>query len=245
MPIVVIAAGKGGVGKTTSCLAIGAGLRELGLSPTLLDLDAGGDLTWNAGLEPGGTRAVDLLAGRRSLTDAAVATNEGLALVPAAPDLAQLELGDPRPVTDRLRTLGATALLVIDTPPGFASALSRAAIAAADVLAVPIELEPTAARRAVHALDVAAGLGVSPRPVVFGTKVDGRRALTAETQAELEANGTTLVALVPRLVAAAEAPKTGRSVIAYEPRSEISTAYRHVARTIADELDAPRRNRKK
>jgi cellulose biosynthesis protein BcsQ len=53
MAIVTIAAGKGGVGKTTTTLALGAGLHELGRRPILLDVDPQAKSTKAGGVTPG------------------------------------------------------------------------------------------------------------------------------------------------------------------------------------------------
>jgi len=111
MPLVAIASGKGGVGKTTCAVNLCAALRELGHDPVLLDADSGGDATWLLGFRSADT-ALDVLRGRKDLTAAVSSTTEEIRLLPSSPRLIELESADVNMLAERLRKLSDGALIV-------------------------------------------------------------------------------------------------------------------------------------
>lgn len=235
--LLTFASGKGGVAKTTSAIAIAAALQERGRRPVLLDLDSGFDATWSVGFEPSDA-VFDVLEGRRTLAEAAVETGEGFRLLAGSPGLVRLEA---RPVEDlaaRLRLLAADEWLVVDTAPGFAPVLTRAAIAAADAIIVPFVAEPNPERRARHVLDVAGALGVDPLIVALAVMVDPRRSLTGAVLEQAREHGLAPIAEIPRTVAVPESANAARSVLAHAPRSPIAEAYRGAAGALLAALAA-------
>jgi cellulose biosynthesis protein BcsQ len=233
--LIAFASGKGGVGKTTSAIALAAALRELGLDPVLIDLDTGADLTWSLGFEPGDA-ALGVVGGPQTLAEAAVESAEGLRLVPGSPALIALEERPVAAVAERLRTVARDALLLVDTAPGFTPVATRAVIAAADALVVPFVPEPTAERRARDVLDVASFLGVEPVVLGIAVQVDYRRLLTAEILAQAREGGLAPVAEVPRSVLVPESQNAGESVIAYARTSPVADAYRIAAKALRKAL---------
>ena len=144
--ILTIASGKGGVGKTSTAIAIAAAFKERNLRPILVDLDSGGDATWSLGFDAA-DGALDVIEKRRTIAAALIESDEGLLLLPGSPALVRLEDGDVGQLAKRLRALGSgDDLLVIDTAPGFSAVTTRAAIAAARKVAphgLKIEIEIT------------------------------------------------------------------------------------------------------
>ncbi len=160
--IVTVSSGKGGVGKTTTALALaailGAERHRHGLgTPVVLDLDPRSDATRGVGIQPGGNRYEKLLAtgpegvDGDTLLTMAVPTEEGFVIIPGSPETAFLEArqfavaGGDDAARRRLQDLCAQRLAIIDTAPGFDRALTRGAIGAADVLIIPFIPEPFAA----------------------------------------------------------------------------------------------------
>ena len=90
MPIIAVSNQKGGVGKTTSCLNLGAALHEMGKTVLLVDLDPQGSLTVAAGVVDVDTIRLsigDLLMARaqnapQDIHKAIIKTPDGLDLVP-------------------------------------------------------------------------------------------------------------------------------------------------------------------
>ncbi len=248
--IVTVSSGKGGVGKTTTALALAAVLgsdqQRHGLgTPVVLDLDPRSDATRGVGIQPGGNRYETLFAAGHngaainSLLEAEVATDEGFAIVPGSPETAFLEArqfsvaGADDAARRRLRDLCAHRLVVIDTAPGFDRALTRAAIGAADVLIIPFIPEPFAADGALDVLDVARTFPESdPTVMTIATMVEARRTLTGTVLEDIAKRGYPVDATVPNAVAAAEAPWQGKSVVAYAPKSPVTREYEKAAEHI-------------
>jgi ATP-binding protein involved in chromosome partitioning len=234
--LVTFASGKGGVGKTTSAIAFAAAL--VARSPVLLDLDSGADATWSLGYDFG-DGAVDVLEGRLSLQDALLPTDEGFAIVSASPILVRLESRSVEVLAARLREISRGRLVLADTAPGFAPIVTRAAIAAADVVVVPFVPEPTSERRARHVLEVVDALGVKPRVFMLATSVDTRgparylRLLTGAIIKQAQASGVPLLGEIPRAVAVPESSNVGKSVLAFAPTSPASKAYQAAAKELS------------
>jgi len=237
MPLVAIASGKGGVGKTTCAVNLCAALRELGHDPVLLDADSGGDATWLLGFRSADT-ALDVLRGRKDLTAAVSSTTEEIRLLPSSPRLIELESADVNMLAERLRKLSDGALIVADLPPGFSPAITRAAILAAVTIIVPIIPEPLAERRARHVLDTAEALGSMATVVAVAVMVDKRRALTGAVMAAAQEGGLDVVGTIPRSVAVPESGNEGVSVLRYAPTNAASAGYRELAPRILQTLPA-------
>jgi len=240
--LIVLASGKGGVGKTTSAIALAAALRELGLDPILLDLDSGGDATWSLGFEQADA-ALDVLRSQRTIAEATVKSVEGLRVLPASPGLVRLEERPASEIAKRLRDLANREFIIVDTPPGFAPIVTRAAIAAANIVVVPFVPEPTAERRARHVLDIATILEVEP--IIFGlaVMVDARRALTRAVLEDAREGGLEPIALIPRAVVVPESANAAQSILAHAPRSPASEAYRMAAKRLYSELRKSERSK--
>jgi cellulose biosynthesis protein BcsQ len=237
MPLLAIASGKGGVGKTTCAVNLCAAFRELGHDPVLLDADSGGDATWLLGFRSADT-ALDALRGRKDLTAAVSSTTEGIRLLASSPRLIELETADVNVLAERLRRLSDRYLIVADLPPGFSPAVTRAAILAATTIVVPIIPEPLAERRARHVLDAAEALGSTATILALAVMVDKRRVLTGAVLATAQEGGLDVVGAIPRSVAVPESGNEGVSVLRYAPASAAAAAFREVAPRILQTLTA-------
>ena len=163
---IAIVAGKGGVGKTTSVINIGAGLAGLGRRCLVVACDPQSNLTSGLGLDPYEKRhtIIDVIAGRCGAQRAIVETRTpGLHLLPAHPDLTAVEAQLPTQVGSVLRLRDALEemdrrsydAILFDTPPNF-QFHTISALAAARYALVPLQMSAFALRGLKEVLRVLA-----------------------------------------------------------------------------------------
>lgn len=205
--ILAVCGAKGGVGKTTTALAVGYSLARADWQVVIRDMDPQASATLALGQEPSrepwtappvDVEGVQLYRGGRALASGGTAQH-----TPTTPDL-----------------------LLLDTPPAL-GALTLEAIRAADLVLVPLRPTPLD----LPALsDVAAVVREMERPPILRavlTQVHSRRTLTGDV-AELihrDYPGVLCRARIPEDVRAAEAPGFGRAVTLYAPSSRSARAY--------------------
>jgi cellulose biosynthesis protein BcsQ len=241
MALIVVASGKGGVGKTTTSLALSAALRELKIPSILLDADIGASLTASAGYEADGTQIFDLLTGNDDLESYTLNSPEGLIFVPGSAKIGSLASTQVDKIAIRLQQISRKLHVIVDTAQSLLLSVTRAAVKAADMIIVPLQLEPKAVERS--ALDVVAlikAYKIDPGLFFIATMAQTNLRLTQQQLDRVAALGITLSAIVPRAVATSEADLVHQSVIAYAPKSAVSEAYRQLARSILGQLNADR-----
>ncbi|HVS40807.1 MAG TPA: ParA family protein [Candidatus Dormibacteraeota bacterium] len=163
---IAIVAGKGGVGKTTSVINIGACLAGLGRRVLVVDCDPQSNLTSGLGFDPYEKRRtiIDVVAGRCAAQRAIVETaTRGLHLLPAHPDLTAVEAQLPTQIGSVLRLRDALEemeedsydAVLFDTPPNF-QFHTISALAAARYALVPLQMSAFALRGLKEVLRVLA-----------------------------------------------------------------------------------------
>ena len=244
--IYALANQKGGVGKTTTAVNLGACLAEAGERTLLVDLDPQANATAGLGVTAHGGSAYDLLDGA-SL--AAVTQRTGLRnlfIVPSVSDLAGAVVELAQHSTGGAYLAQALAgvseefsFVFIDSPPSLGP-LTVNALAAADRVIVPVQCEYYALEGLTQLLRsielIRARL--NPRLAVAGillTMVDARTKLSTQVIAEVRAAFGDLVfeTTIPRSVRLAEAPSHGLPITAYDARSSGAAAYFRVAGELA------------
>jgi chromosome partitioning protein len=248
---VAIANQKGGVGKSTTAVSLGAALADLGYEVLVVDLDPQGNASTGLGIKHD-ARAVtvyDVLANEAAVDDAVVATPvERLSGVPSTIDLAgaEIELVSQFSRELRLRRAleplrdGAYDFIFLDCPPSL-GLLTVNALAAAEELIVPIQCE-------YYALE---GLGqllqnvrlvqqnINPRLRLTGivmTMFDSRTRLSEQVVDEVRRFFGERVydSIIPRTVRLSEAPGFGQPITEYDPKSRGADSYRALAREVAE-----------
>jgi chromosome partitioning protein len=261
--IITIANQKGGVGKTTTAVSLGAELAGR-YRVLLIDLDPQANATSSLGLtDPSRDRSTyDVLLGDASLDDVVIRTDiSNLDLAPADRALAgaQVELVD---LPDRERRLeqaimplraapeSETAadaapgydLVLIDTPPSL-GLLTLNALAISDYVLVPVQSEYLALEglgQLVETLELVRG-SLNPRLALVGillTMVDSRTNLSDQVSAEVRRHfpAATFQTAIPRSVRLSEAPSFGRPIKLHDPSSRGARAYAGVRRELLERL---------
>lgn len=246
--IIAIANQKGGVGKTTTAINLGAALARRERRVLLVDLDPQGNASTGLGIPPEARErtAYDLLTGGASPAEAAQPTGvAGLSIVPASPDLSSAD-------TDLAGRPGRAALLrgalrqpamdglgldyvLIDCPPSL-NILTVNALVAAHAVLVPLQSEFFALEGLSQLMLTIREVRQSANPSlriegVALTMVDRRTTLSQAVEQDARENLGDLVfrTVIPRNVRLSEAPSHALSVLDYDPSSAGATAYRALA----------------
>jgi chromosome partitioning protein len=239
--VYAIANQKGGVGKTTTAVNMGACVANDGQQTLIVDLDAQCNATVALGLpKDSSPSSYDCLTGEVSVAEAArPAGPDNLWLVPANQDLAGASVELPRleRSESRLReSLGPVrerfAVTVLDCPPSLGP-VSVNALVCADRVIVPVQAEYLALEGLVQFLDTLGMIRreMNPALEVSGlliTMHDERTRLAQEVERELREHFPEMVfqTVIPRSVRVAEAPSYGLPVTEHAPSSPASSAYR-------------------
>ena len=246
--VYAIANQKGGVGKTTTAVNVGACIAEAGFGTLLVDVDPQANATVGLGQPrthmPG---LYEALTGASTAREALVETSiGGLQLLPAGPGLAGANVELPRlegferrlrEVLDPIR--GDFEYVLLDCPPSLGP-LAVSALAAADRVIVPVQTE-------YFALEGLAGLletlelirrELNPDLMIAGmllTMHDGRTRLGRDVERDVREHFRELVfeTVIPRNVRIGEAPSFGLPVTHHDPHSAGAEAYFELAKEVA------------
>jgi len=244
--IVAIANQKGGVGKSTTAINLGAGLAFQGERVLIVDLDPQGNTTSGLGVDRSAIRysMYDLLVDDVGVEDVIEPSSvRDLFVVPATIELAgaEIELVSMFSREKRLGTAlepvaGDYDFVLIDCPPSL-GLLTVNGLAAADEVLIPIQCE-------YYALEGVSQLmkniqlvqrNLNPDLEIEGvllTMFDGRTTLASDVVAQVREHfgETTYRTVIPRTVRLSEAPSYGEPIEAYDPMSRGAIAYREMAR---------------
>jgi chromosome partitioning protein len=246
--IIAIANQKGGVGKTTTAINLGAALAKTGRHILLVDIDPQGNASTGLGIasEDRDITTYDFLLGDVTPQDAIQDTNvENLSIIPATTDLssADIELisNEKRSflLHDALRQPAmdefAFDYILIDCPPSLNLLTVNAMVAAHSVL-VPLQSEffalegLTQLMMTLREVRQTANPGLRIEGVAM-TMYDRRNNLSQQVEADARQNLGELVfkTVIPRNVRLSEAPSYAMPVLDYDPNSTGSDAYRALA----------------
>ncbi|HEX4979214.1 MAG TPA: AAA family ATPase [Acidimicrobiales bacterium] len=247
--VLAIANQKGGVGKTTTTVNLGASLAVLGFRVLVVDLDPQGNATTGLGVNSRNLDAsiYDVILHDVPLDDCIEPTSlRNLFVAPATIDLAgaEIELVPAFSREQRLKRALADVkedydFVLVDCPPSLGLLTVNALSAASEVL-VPIQCE-------YYALE---GLGQLLRNInlvqsnlnpdlelsaIVLTMYDARTKLAEQVADEVREHFGDRVCrnVIPRTVRLSEAPSFGQPIIVFDPSSRGALAYRELAREVS------------
>jgi chromosome partitioning protein len=247
--IIAIANQKGGVGKTTTAVNLGAALAESGLRVLVVDLDPQGNASTGLGINPRDVNAsiYDVLMQDTPALDAVEPTSlKNLFVIPATLDLAGAEIELVPAFSRELKLKRALDpvrseydVVLIDCPPSL-GLLTVNGLAAADDVIVPIQCEYYALEglgqllRNVALVRSSLNATLDVRGIIL-TMYDARTRLAEQVETEVREHFGTKVykTVVPRTVRLAEAPSFGQPVIVFDSTSRGATAYRNLAKEVS------------
>ncbi|HVM63848.1 MAG TPA: AAA family ATPase [Acidimicrobiales bacterium] len=247
--IVAIANQKGGVGKTTTAVNLGAALAELGFRTLIVDLDPQGNATTGLGVNARNLEhsIYDVLMHELPIDECIEPTSvRNLFVAPATIDLAGAEIELVPAFSRELRlrrALGDVAddydFTIIDCPPSL-GLLTINGLAAAGEVIVPIQCEYYALEGLSQLLRNVSLVQSNLNPAldvsaIILTMYDARTKLADQVAAEVRQHFGPKVCrnVVPRTVRLSEAPSFGQPITVFDPSSRGALAYRELAKEVS------------
>ena len=247
--ILAVANQKGGVGKTTTAVNLGAALAELDYRVLVVDLDPQGNATTGLGINARDLQMsiYDVVMNDAAIEDCVEPTSvKHLFVAPATIDLAGAEIELVPAFSRELKLRRALEQVrdeydftLIDCPPSL-GLLTVNALAAADGVIVPIQCEYYALEGLGQLLRNVALVRSNLNPTldvrgIVLTMYDARTKLADQVEQEVRAHFGPKVYrhTVPRNVRIGEAPSYGKPITVYDPMSRGAIAYRELAREVS------------
>lgn len=237
---------KGGVGKTTSCINIGAYIALAGKKVLLVDFDSQGNMSSGVGVSKDKPTIYELLAGQVTAQDAVKKSSvEGLDVISASIDLsgAAIELVDQENREFFLKN-ALTPLkslydyILIDCPPSL-GLLTLNGLAAADSVLVPMQCEYFALEGITLLLKSVDKVqkSINPNLVIGGiffTMYDSRTRLAQDVVMQVKSYFKDVVfsTIIPRNVRLSEAPSRGLPICSYDPECNGAKSYAKLAEEV-------------
>jgi chromosome partitioning protein len=253
--IIAVTNQKGGVGKTTTCINLGASLAATKRRVLIVDMDPQANATAGSGID---RRALshssyDMLMGDATAQQVRITADQaGYDMIPTNGDLtaAEVELlsmeGRERRLRDALASIrDEYDFILVDCPPSL-NMLTINALVAADSVMIPMQCEYYALEGLTALLDTVAKVRATVNPNLeleglLRTMYDPRNNLAVDVSGQLLAHFGEKVyrTIVPRNVRLAEAPSHGLPVIAYDRASRGAITYLALAGEVLRRGDEP------
>jgi chromosome partitioning protein len=242
MKIYALANQKGGVGKTTTAVNLGAYLSTVGLKVLLIDIDPQANATSSLGIDKSAIQqsTYQTLVSRQSLAESIVSTEwKRLDLAPSSPSLAGAEIELVNVIAREFllrKAIEAVSqgydYILIDCPPSLGILTVNALAAAHDGVIVPIQCEYLALEGLSDLLNTIQLVRENLNPTltirgILMTMHDPRTNLSQQVIDEVKEHFSRRVfrTVIPRNVRLSEAPSFGKPIMAYAPTSTGAQAY--------------------
>ena len=242
---------KGGVGKTTTTINLGAYLARAGKTVLLVDLDPQGNATSGLAINKTGLEqktVYELLRGEATAANIVLPTaQKNLYILPTSTELAASEV-ELVAVAEREFVLKKALAnltydyILIDCPPSL-SLLTVNALTAADKVLIPVQTEFYALEGLGQLIDLVQRVRASVNPHlellgILMTMYDSRTSLSTAVQAELLKHFTTKVfsTHIPRNIRLAEAPSYGKTIAEHDKWSKGARAYKALAKEVMERV---------
>jgi len=234
---------KGGVGKTTSTVSIGAGLSKLNQKVLLVDLDPQGNLSQSLGINASSKNLYGFVRNHYPIEPIKVIKN--LDILPSNIDLAGLEIelntepGREYVIKELLSSFSSSYdFILIDCPPSL-GLLTLNAFTAATRIIIPLQAEYLAMHGLSKLMEVISKIQsrINPNLQVEGviiTQFDKRKILNKDiaTTVGKHFGNKVFKTYIRDNVALAEAPSSGLDIFRYSPNSNGAEDYLHLSKEI-------------
>lgn len=238
--IITVTNQKGGIGKSTTVQAVGAGLSLRGYKVLLIDLDAQGNLTMATGAASSSGNAYQLLRGDIGPDQAIKPIRENLDIIPASPNLSRSDLdlnqtGKEYKLKEAIAAIkGRYDFIIIDTPPAL-GVLTINALTAADRVLIPAQADLfslEAVKQLYSTIEIIKKY-TNPELDIEGiilTRYSPRSVLTRELTELMDDTAKVLntklfKTAIREAIAIKEAQATQTDIFTYAPKSNVAQDY--------------------
>ncbi len=249
--ILAIVSQKGGVGKTTTAVNLGAAFARRGLKTLIVDVDPQGSVRYGAGLKKGHKTHgfADYMSGARPLRDVILPTAlpwlRVMLVGSVADDADHTDYANAIAGGDLLPKMLATAaercdVVVVDTPPGLGP-ITRRALASSDRVLVPLQAEPLVLQTTPQIFRAIQDVVANQKQLTFDgillTMYEAGNAACERTIKYVRANvpaNLVFDLMIPRSSAVSDAFAAGQPVVVRTPGDPAAQAYVNLATRLAE-----------